>query len=270
MKYLIPVLIFCLSFVMLSCADKTKQKSGQEPTAEKRPDSIQTPHNLKSESENTDAIYFRASGTEPFWGLELSENQIKLTTIGDSIVTPHTLPVTAMDTNMKMYKLQTESAEMIVQIVESECTNAMSGKVSPYTVNINYRQNSDEAFTIVEGCGDYITDYRLHDIWVLEELNGEKITPKDFSNEFPAMEINSTTNKFSGFAGCNQMNGSLFYEKGLLYFTNIATTKMMCEPANKEAVFLKALQSSTTYTIGNNRLTLSNPDGVLLIFKKID
>lgn len=99
-------------------------------------------------------------------------------------------------------------------------------------------------------------------------MNGSKITKKDFSKEFPTMEINSSS--FSGFAGCNRMSGKIFYEKGLLSFTNIATTKMMCEPNNKEAEFLKTLQRTTTYKIENNRLTLSNPDGELLIFKKID
>lgn len=270
MKHSLAILICFLSLAMLSCADKINQKNAKESVATEKPDSTQTSSSLKSKNENPDSIYFKASGTEPFWGLEISENRIKLKTIGDSIVTSHILPVAAMDANVKMYKLQTESVEMSIQIAQFECTNAMSGEVSPYTVNINYKKNRDETFTIVEGCGYYITDYRLHDIWVLEELNGKKISKKDFSKEFPMMEINSTTNKFSGFAGCNRMNGSLFYEKDLLRFANIATTKMMCESANKEAAFLKTLQSSSAYTIGNNRLALSNPDGVLLIFKKID
>jgi heat shock protein HslJ len=45
---------------------------------------------------------------------------------------------------------------------------------------------------------------------------------------------------------------------------------MTCGPKNKEDQFLKALQSSTTYEIKDNRLYLSNPDGVKVIFKKID
>jgi len=67
------------------------------------------------------------------------------------------------------------------------------------------------------------------------------------------------------------MSGQLFFERGLLRFTNVATTRMAClNGGENEREFLKALQSSTGYRIANNRLTLFNPDKELLIFKKID
>ena len=267
MRVILAIPLFFLS-VVLSCNNKVKAKAPIVKTS--AADTIALKNNKTEVDHMTTAVYFKATGTEPFWGLELSDHRIKLNTIGDSIITPGVAPIRAMDANVKLYKTQTESHDMTIQITQSECTNTMSGKVSPYTVTIDYKSNTDKSLTTLQGCGDYITDYRLHDIWVLEQMNGSTITPSDFSKEFPSMEINSTTNKFSGFAGCNRMNGSLFFEKGLLRFTNIATTEMLCEPNNKEAAFLKALQSSTTYAIGNNRLTLSNPNGELLIFKKID
>jgi heat shock protein HslJ len=45
---------------------------------------------------------------------------------------------------------------------------------------------------------------------------------------------------------------------------------MACSGNNKEGEFLQALQSTTTYTVGNNRLSLSNPSGLLLVFRKVD
>ena len=45
---------------------------------------------------------------------------------------------------------------------------------------------------------------------------------------------------------------------------------MACAPGNKEGEFTKALQNVTTYSIGDNRLTLSNPSGKLLVFRKVD
>lgn len=214
--------------------------------------------------------YFVASGTEPFWSLEISNESIRFKTPTDSIMIPHTNPDLAQDANVKGYSMETESATMNVQILQRDCTNAMSGNVSPYSVTIDIKKGVDKDFQKFEGCGHYNTDYRLHDIWVLENLNGKTISKEDFNNELPSMEIRAAENTFTGFAGCNRMNGKLFFEKGLLRFTNIATTKMMCEPINKEPEFLKALQNSTTYSIENNRLTLSNPSGVLTVFKKID
>lgn len=266
MRFILAISLFFISVVLSSCNNKVKAPIVTTSTT----DTIALENNKIEIDHKTVDVYFKATGTEPFWGLELSDHQIKLNTIGDSIIMPNVAPVRAMDANVKLYKIQTESHDMTIQIAQSECTNAMSGKVSAYTVTIDYKSNTHKNPTTLQGCGDYITDYRLHDIWVLEQMNGNTVTTSDFSKDLPSMEINSTTNKFSGFAGCNRMGGSLFFEKGLLRFTNIITTEMLCEPTNKEDAFLKALQSTTTYVIGNNRLTLSNPDGELLIFKKID
>ncbi len=214
--------------------------------------------------------YFKASGTEPFWSILISEDKIVYKTPEDSIIIPHSQPILAMDSNVKMYKIKTESAQFNIQILQQECVNQMSGELSPYTVSVEFKKNAASEFEKIDGCGHYITDYRLHDIWVLEELNGKIANKENFSKELPMLEIYASTNKFSGFAGCNRMNGSLFFEKGKLRFINIATTKMMCENVNKEGEFLTTLQSTTTYSIGENRLILSNPSGKKLVFKKID
>lgn len=222
----------------------------------------------KSALENSS--YFRASGTEPFLSLEINEERIVFKTPSDSLIMPYSLPNLAQDSNVKRHDVQTTSGRMTIQISQNECTSAMFGKVSPCTVTIDYLEITTKDSMKLEGCGSYIADYRLHDIWVLETLNGKSITKVEFAKEFPTMEITAAEDTFHGFAGCNQMNGRLFFEKGLLRFTNVATTKMMCEPPNKEADFLNALQCSTTYSIENNRLTLSNSSAIITVFKKTD
>jgi heat shock protein HslJ len=219
---------------------------------------------------HAEEIYFKSSGTEPFWGLTISDDKIVFKTINDSLVTPHVKPILAMDANVKLYRIKTKTAQLNIQISQQNCVNTMSGETFPYAVSVEYKKNTSSEFEKLNGCGQYITDYRLHDIWVLEELNGKKISKKDFSKEFPLLEIYARDNKFLGFAGCNRMNGSLFFEKGKLRFTNLATTKMMCESSNKETEFITALQGSNTYQIENNRLILSNSSGVKIKFKKID
>lgn len=230
-----------------------------------------TSETMKS-SKNSAApsIYFKANGTEPFWDVAISKTQIVFKTPSDSIIIPHSKPILAQDANVKRYNLDTESGRMSIQIIQKECKNAMSGKVLPYSVTVEKHASDETDVVKLEGCGVYITDYRLHDTWVLETLNGNTLTRADFAKEFPTLEMNTAENTFHGFAGCNQMHGSLFSEKDLLKFIKVATTEMLCEEKNKESEFLKALLSSTTYSIENNRLTLSNPSGVLAVLKKID
>ncbi len=258
-------LLGLLLLTIVGCNSQKKVQENQNTTK-----TTETPS--KIQDSNTQVIYFKATGNEPFWGLEISDSTIEFKSLTEleSFKAPHIEPIRAMDANVKMYRVETEAGKMNIQIFQGKCENTMSGDVLPYTVTVEIKRNKDKEFTTFKGCGQYITDYRLHDIWVLEQLNGKKVSTSDFSKELPRMEIYASTNLFQGFAGCNQMNGTLFFEKGLLRFSNIATTRMMCEPQNKENEFLKALQSTTTYKFDNNRLWLSNPSGLQLVLRKVD
>ncbi|MGV9004786.1 META domain-containing protein [Flavobacterium sp.] len=216
-----------------------------------------------------DKIYFEASGTEPFWGLTISEKEIRLNTMEDTLIAPHQLPIKAMDSNVKMYKIQSAAIEMTIQIAQLECTNEMSGQKSPYTLNIEYKRKSALETKKINGCGTYITDFNLHGSWELETLSGKKVDKTLFLDKVPQIEINTETNSFSGFAGCNSISGELFYEKDTVRFLKTIATMMYCGNDNKEREFLKALNSATTYLIDNNRLVLSNASNELLSFRKI-
>jgi heat shock protein HslJ/uncharacterized membrane protein len=217
--------------------------------------------------------YFTANGNEPFWNIKISEIGIEFKSLVEGYEKfnfTHVEPIRAMDANVKMYKLVSNEATIDVQIFQKECTNSMSGEISKYTIKIDVKKANTIETKQFEGYGKYSADYRLTDIWVLEDLKGKKVATEDFARELPMMEINAEKNNFFGYAGCNRMNGTLFSENKILRFTNIITTKMACLGTNKENDFLKALQSTTSYNIENNRLYLSNSYGEQLVFKKID
>jgi heat shock protein HslJ len=262
MKKWIPSVVIILLFVSCkSSATAQQEVLKTEPTQA-----------YKQQMENLDqAIYFRGIGNEPEWSLKIAPETIEFTSLKpgfESFKSPHVEPVRAMDANVKGYRVVTESGKMNIQIMQQECTNAMSGEKFRYKIKLEITKNTTTA--TFYGCGSYVTDPRLHDIWVLEKLNTNSVSVSDFRKELPMLEINSSTNNFIGFAGCNRMNGTIFFERGLLRFTNIITTRMACPGNNKEAEFLKALQSATTYQVENLKLTLSNPAGEKLVFKKVD
>lgn len=216
-------------------------------------------------------IYFQASGHEPVWSLTMSDRNISVKWMDDSLKTLTPEPVLAADQNIKRYDIHAESRDVIIEISQRVCVDAMSGDSSPYTVRVQYQNTTENDAKTLEGCGHYLTDYRLQDIWVLERLNGKPMSSSDFGRELPMLEINSIENTFSGSTGCNRMNGGIFYEKGKLRFIKIATTRMMCPRGQElEQQFVRALEASTSYQIANNRLTLSNPDQTLIVFRKAD
>ncbi len=251
------VLLLCvLTTVVLSCKSVAVKNSNMKETTSK----------VTSDEEDL-TVYFKATGNEPFWGLKIGKDQTVFTSLiegMESVSFKSVEPIRAMDANVKMYRLDNGKTSATVTIQQFDCQDSMSGEKSPYTVKVEINNKT------LNGCGKYITDYRLHDIWVLEELNGKKVALTDFQRELPRIEIHAADNKFMGFGGCNSIGGTIFYEKDLLRFSNVISTLMACAPGNKEGEFIKALQSTTTYTIGNNRLTLSNPSGKLLVLRKVD
>lgn len=265
MKVLQPMIAVCMAiFGLLSCQNKLKNEDINpkfDPT-----------HYVAEIKKDTLADFFKATGNEPFWAITISKEQITFSIVGEGneeFVFAYAEPIRVADANIKRYRLASATATLDFTIAQGKCSNTMSGKTSPYTVKADFKRNTGTKVTTLEGCGHYIVNYRLHDIWVLENLGNQKITATDFDTT-PMLEIKAAEASFMGNGGCNTIRGKLFAEQDLLRFTDIISTRMMCGPTNKEPQFLKALESSTKYEIKDNRLFLSNPNGIQLIFKKVD
>ncbi|MGB5316991.1 MAG: META domain-containing protein [Robiginitalea sp.] len=261
-------LVFFLSlFVFFGCAPikDTKNTESPSPVSDVEAAGSESSNPLKAMDINE--YYFMASGISPDWTLDIATDRIRLKTGGDTLNTPHINPDRAMDSNVRRYRLITEATEMTIQVHQKPCESE-SGTSSPYAVEVEYKRTGESGYTTLNGCGAYIMDYRLHDIWALESLNGEEITLIE-GLERPTLEINSRNYTFMGSTSCNQMRGAVFYEPGLLRFNKVITTRKMC-PGGLEAAFLKALQSTIHYELGDRRLRLTNPNGAELVFRKVD
>tara|TARA_R110002020_G_scaffold117986_1_gene269665 strand:- start:59765 stop:60577 length:813 start_codon:yes stop_codon:yes gene_type:complete len=263
-------ILLLVSTLFLSCAEKNP-KTPDVPvpslgsTVEIDHDSI---FNDKGER-----IIFKASGNEPFWGVEISEKSMMFTSLMEGLESfnaPYRSPIRAMDANIKTYISEQGPHSMGIMVEQLRCVDDMSGRESSYRVEVRIREKDDREGITFSGCGNYRTDYRLNDLWILEEMQGKKIKMENFQKDLPYMEINSSENTLMGHAGCNRMQGKIFSEGPLLRFSQISLTRMVCGMDNQEAEFLKYLRSSTTYSIENNRLSLENPDGIALVFKKVD
>lgn len=265
-----PALATLLILTIVACGPSPKEKPSDEENSrdtvlpEEKSDmsTVATSKNLQP--------YFEARGTEPFWFLEISQGGMLLRTPEDSLRLPYVVPERAMDANVKRYSTSAGEFALQVAIHQETCANAMSGEESPYQVSLEWKKGNGEDQVDMVGCGKYLTDYRLNDIWVLETLEGEKVNAENFPNGLPGLEIDSRENSFSGTGGCNRIGGTIFFEKDLLRFTQIRSTKMACPAMEQETRVLQALEAVTSYEIVDNRLILGNPSGELLVFKKVD
>ena len=256
-------LFVILPWIVLGCNAAKTTSTVKEPT-----DIVSSSRQALNQDQ---IIYFRAAGNEPFWSLKISDTGFQFSYFTSKIQTfnaPLVAPIAGQDANVKRYRIVTESGQMNIQIIQNDCKDSMTGVLSPYTVEVELKLGTAPIFITYKGCGEYITDARLHDTWILETMNRKPIGNDDFSMGFPRLEINTKSNHFYGFAGCNGMSGSIFFEKELLRFTKIATTRKMCQTQNKEMDFIKILQSTSSYELSNGKLILRNTSGEELIFKK--
>lgn len=218
-------------------------------------------------------VDFVGTGTEPFWALEIGPQRgMRFKSIGsvDSLHTPVPPPSQAQDAPVTRYRAVTEAGELVVTIAQRACTNAMSGEVMPYTVTVRAKTTTMREPREFTGCGIYLGDYRLHDIWVLDSLNGQVVPTGQFSKQQPYVEINLTTQRLLGFAGCNQFSGPITPERAGIRFGLLQSTNVSCPALAFEQKFLAILSGCTFgYRLANRRLTLKNRVDTA-VFKKVD
>jgi len=260
------VAVFSISLLFTNCKPKPVEKEAvqSDSIVAEKPETVVA-------YEEPSKVFFKASGTEPFWGIEIAEDSIKFTSPEkeNNFALAYVKSQKAIDANIISYQAKSDKIDLKFTIQQGKCSDGMSDNLYNYVVKASLKRGNEKE-QLLEGCGNYIIDYRLHDIWALEELEGRKINPEDFKNGVPNLEIYSEEAKFSGFAGCNQIGGKLFSEKDLIRFTDIAITELKCENYETEKALVKALQSTTRYKLKENKLYLFNPEGTKAVFRKVD
>ena len=106
--------------------------------------------------------------------------------------------------------------------------------------------------------------------WKLIELNGTPVKPDQSAVE-PYIELDKYTHRFSGSTGCNRITGSYeLNESGIIDFSKVAATKMMCLNMELENQFLTIFDWVEKYKIAGDTLTLTGAeDTPLARFKAV-
>lgn len=119
---------------------------------------------------------------------------------------------------------------------------------------------------VSENLEGYSGDLRLHDIWVVREINGEMVTV----SRKPDMEFNLKENKVFGFSGCNRFTGSIEVTENTIKFGMLAGTKRLCPDMKVEDEFLKIISDRTMdFSFSDKGLLLENEDGSVRL-QKVD
>lgn len=219
-------------------------------------------------------IDFTARGNEPFWSVDIDFDKgvtfISMTDIPE-LAAPVTEVIEELNGDVVRYHGVTQTGEIIVTISKEACFDNMSGEKFSHTVIVRAKKSPDDDLSEFTGCGKYLMDISLNDIWVMQEMTGIVLKKEDLNKGLPLFEFHLRDNFFSGHAGCNQMTGAIKVEGNKIKFGPIASTKMACPDMIVEQAVGNALSGKTvTYSIENLKLTLIAENGVKMIFKKVD
>ena len=219
----------------------------------------------------TKGVMFYSTGNEPYWSLKIMEDLSLVfeTMNGVSLTTGKSNESKVMDANVKRYDASSDAGSLSVSVYEEDCDDTMSDEKCRYKVKINFMppgSNKSEEFS---GCGRYIPDYKLSGSWKLMMIGNERIVDSVYRNNVPFIQFNMSAMRISGIAGCNRITGPVRQEANYIRFTDLAMTMMGCPEEMRENEIVKGLNSTTAYTISEGELSLSNPNGVQLVYKKI-
>jgi putative lipoprotein len=87
------------------------------------------------------------------WSLEMDMKNIFSFKSYDG-VKMNTPPVAGVNKGgVTVYRMQVEMGEMIITLVETECSDVMSGQKFPYQVSLNIKRGIDSTYREYNGCG---------------------------------------------------------------------------------------------------------------------
>lgn len=230
---------------------------------------------VRMQQKMNQGISFYATGNEPGWTLDIDFNKgmrFKLSTGPTEILTPPASEARAQDADVTRYFAKTETDTLIVSAHGKPCVDTMSGGAFPFQVRIETKRSGDADYTSFEGCGRYVVDPRLNDIWILRSFNGRELEAQTFPRTFPTLEFHLADNMIGGSTGCNRISGPFDVRGDKIRFSAMATTRMACYDMAFENAFLSAITPARIlrYAISDGELTLTDGQEITMLFKKVD
>jgi|GEM_PF-285759 len=162
-------------------------------------------------------VPMRASGNEPFWAIEYGRWSVTLTEPGRP---PKNFDVKGQSRLGDGWQVHATSGStnLYLDVVPKVCEDNMTGLPYPYTVTLKVNEQA------MHGCGGNPERLLQGVRWQLKAIDGKNVASQA-SLEFLA------DNRLAGSNGCNRVMGSYKLSGEGLSFSQLASTRMACEPA---------------------------------------
>lgn len=163
--------------------------------------------------------------------------------------------------NKTYYYAKFEHGNIQLEVHKSKCEQPLNASNTPRTVTLHYHDTLNDDYKLLEGCAEWIPNYRLHDIWMLYQTDNNKFDKEKYYKNVPRLEFHLNSFKVHGYSGCNAFEGDLVLNKKKLKIQNIQLLgDEKCELSKLEKSWLDQLQKhSYKFSFKDNQLTLEHP-----------
>lgn len=255
-------------------AESAKSGQSNTQTSSSETDEAKSARMNRNMKKWDDGVNFHAYGNEPNWYLDLKfEESMTFESMDDlNISTPMGTPADVNDAeSTQKYRAETESSTLIVTMTFEECVDQMSGEKFDYSVEIQAKNNADTDYNTYKGCGAYTIDPRLHNIWVIEQHNGEQVDMDVLPKGLPQIDLNVREGVYMGHDGCNSLRGALKYSHQTLQFQSGPTTLMACNDGGKSGAIARDLiNGDFKYNFRDRFVELTRDGKVVFLLKNVD
>lgn len=216
---------------------------------------------------NEDAVFFRATGNEPFWMVEINPDH----TMHFKALGPEefdlTFSLTSQDPSEAgvsyTYIGTSDKGKLTVTAAVTPCSDDMSGEERTHTVSAELQLNDQTSPLFFQGCGAHPSPFRMHDIWRLTSLNGESIEAES-QGLYPYLIINALDGTATGSGGCNRINGTFLLRGETITFGEFISTKRACPILDLEGRFMAAMSGQSFRVSAGDMLTMTRKDMTLV------
>jgi heat shock protein HslJ len=201
-------------------------------------------------------VALTARGNEPFWQIEVSDKAISFRTMDGETFTIEPVPQPVATDGGETYSATVDGQPFTLTVVDTVCTDTMSGMPHPKTVSVVLGERR------LEGCGGQPADL-LHGDWRIEEIGGKAVVAKSE----PTLAF-TTDGSINGNASCNRFFGSFSLTGEGLTFSDAATTMMACDQPimDQEHALLEAFKTVRRFEVtAEGRLNLLGDEAGTLI-----
>lgn len=158
-----------------------------------------------------------------------------------------------------------------VDIQHLSCKDAGSGRTTPYSAIVHYHNTAKNNYRMLNGCVEWIPDVRLHDIWMLYEVNGELFDKVKYSQNVPRLEFHLDRMAVVGFSGSDEFEGTFDLYRNSVKINSLHVTHAHANELHEMGTYFIHLLQNNEYSfhIENGYLKLKNAQH-MLTFRRTD